>query len=198
VFFWLRPRETKRLLPLLVPALVVVHFALPGTIGSLKGAFFPEGGIVAEQQRIIPGNQLRSDGRLADIGPSLRQVARRPLFGQGFGTRIVGFDEKYNNAAILDDQWLGTLLETGLLGAGAWLWLIFRSIRRLGRAAKEDTSPRGWLLVGLASSIAAFAVGMLTYDAFGFTQVTFVFFVLLALAAVTLSLKAEARESARA
>jgi len=34
--------------------------------------------------------------------------------------------------------------------------------------------------------VTAFAVGMLTYDAFSFIQVTFVLFVLLALGAVTL------------
>jgi O-antigen ligase len=187
VFLWLRPRQTKRLWPLLVPALALVHFALPGTLGSLRGAFFPEGGLIAEQQRVVPGNELRSDGRLADIGPTLRQVARRPLLGQGYGTRVVGFDEKYNNAAILDDQWLGTLLETGIVGVVAWIWIFGRSIRRLGRGAREDDSHRAWLCVALAASIAAFGVGMLTYDTFGFTQITFVFFVLLALSSVLLS-----------
>jgi hypothetical protein len=36
VFLWLRPRETRRLWPAILPALVVIHFALPGTLGSIK------------------------------------------------------------------------------------------------------------------------------------------------------------------
>jgi O-antigen ligase len=183
VFLRLRPKETKRLWPLLVPALAIVHVAMPGTLGSLRAAFFPQGGLVAEQGRVIAGNELRSNGRLADIGPSLHEIAPRPFFGEGYGTRIVGFDEKYNNAPILDDQWLGTLVETGIVGFLAWVWIFCRCVRRLSRAAREDDSARGWLFTGLAGSIAAFGVGMATYDSFSFTQVTFVFFILLALAA---------------
>ena len=60
VFLWLRPRETKRLWPALLPLLVVTHFAAPGTLGSIKAAFFPHGGIVAQQQRT--GLGCDSDG----------------------------------------------------------------------------------------------------------------------------------------
>jgi predicted membrane channel-forming protein YqfA (hemolysin III family) len=60
-------------------------------------------------------------------------------------------------------------------------------VRRLSRAARQDDSARGWLYTGLAASIAAFAVGMATYDAFSFTQVAFVFFILFGLAGVVLS-----------
>src|SRR5262249_55891083 len=35
VFVCLRPREMKRLWPALIPALALIHFALPGTIGTL-------------------------------------------------------------------------------------------------------------------------------------------------------------------
>jgi polysaccharide biosynthesis protein PslJ len=181
VFLWLRPRQTFRLWPLVLPALVVVHLAVPGAIGGLRTTFFPEGGLFAEQSRVIEGNELRSDGRIADIAPTLQELSVNPLFGIGYGTRIVGFDNEVNNARILDDQWLATLLEIGMLGAFAWLWVVARAIRRLGRAAKRDTSAEGWLYVCLAASVTAFAVGMLTYDAFGFIQTSFVFFVLLAL-----------------
>jgi len=187
VYLRLRPKETKRLWPLVIPALAAVHIAMPGTLGSLRAAFFPRGGLIAQQSNIVAGNQLRSNGRLADIGPSLHELAPNPIFGQGYGTRIVGFNEKYNNAAILDDQWLGTLLETGIVGFFAWLWIFGRCVRRLSRAAREDDTPRGWLFTGLAAAIAAFGIGMATFDAFSFTQVAFVFFILLALAGVVLS-----------
>lgn len=182
VFLWLRPIETRRLWPVLLPALVVVHLVLPGTIGTLRASFFPEGGLIAEQQ-ISPGG--RGSGRVADLGPSLSEWSKSPVLGQGFGTRVV--DEERANALILDNQWLGTLLETGLVGALAWFWLFRRAVRRFGRAAKDDESDSGWLMAALAASLAAFAVGMLTFDAFSFIQVTFVAFILLGLGGVMLA-----------
>jgi O-antigen ligase len=178
VFLWLRPRETKRLWPVLLPAVLVIHFALPGTIGGLKKSFFPEGGLIAEQRY---GSGTRGSGRIADLGPGLREFSRRPLVGQGYGTRVV--DKERQNAPILDNQWLGTLLELGLLGALAWLWTFTRAIRRFARLAKQDVSEQGWLFAGLTASIFSYAVSMLTYDAFAFIQVTFLLFILVAIGA---------------
>lgn len=183
VFLWLRPRQTKRLWPLLLPALVVIHLALPGTIGTLKDSFFPAGGLIAQQRE---GEGSRGSGRIADLGPSLREFSERPVLGQGYGTRVVDEGPKLN-AFILDNQWLGTLLETGLVGAAGWLWLCVRAVRRFGRAAKNEESADGWLMAALAASVAAFAIGMLTFDAFSFIQVTFVSFIVLGLGAVRLS-----------
>ena len=81
---------------------------------------------------------------------------------------------------IYDVQWL---LEIGALGFFGWLWFFARVVRRLGKEAKEDDSERGWLLVSIAASVAAFAVGMLTFDAFSFIQVTFLMFVFVGLGA---------------
>ena len=179
VFLWLRPKETRRLWPALLPALIVLHFALPGTIGSLKQSFLPAGGLIAEQQK-DPG--WTGSGRIADLGPALDELRSNPMLGQGFGSRIVdprpgGF------AQILDNQWLSTLLEVGILGAIAWLWFFWRVVRRFGKEAKRDDSARGWLLAAVAASTAAFAVGMLTYDAFSFIQVTFLLFIMVGIGA---------------
>jgi len=91
------------------------------------------------------------------------------------------------NDQILDDQWLGILLETGVVGFVGWLLLLLRPIRRLGRAAKDDDSDRGWLCVALAASLATYAVGMLTFDAFAFIQVNFLLFIVLGLAVAVLA-----------
>ena len=48
-----------------------------------------------------------------------------------------------------------------------------------------------WLFAGLAASITGFGVGMLTFDAFSFTQVTFVFWILLGLSAAMLRINEE-------
>jgi O-antigen ligase len=185
VFLWLRPVETRRLWPMVVPAFLAVSIALPHTIGSFYAAFFPQGGLVAEQGQANTGSQ--DGGRLTDIGPSLREYTMTPLLGQGFGSRIsqrLGvIDSVKTTARILDDQWLGSLLETGALGTLGLLWLFVRPIRRLARRAKEDDGPEGWLAAALAASLYAFAVAMLTFDAFGFIQVTILVFLLLAISA---------------
>jgi hypothetical protein len=197
VFLLLRTEQTKKLWPLLIPALAVVHIALPGTLGTLRASLFPKGGLIAQQRNASVGS-----GRIATLGPALHSEWKpNPILGEGFGTRVTHPDQDVPvpNAPILDDQWLGILLETGVVGAISLAWLIIRFLRRAGSAAKHDMSPRGWLLVGLTASTAAYAVGMFTYDAFSFIQVTFMFFVLMGLGSAALAMnEAEARQPARA
>jgi hypothetical protein len=177
VFVMLRPRDMARLWPLLIPALLFVKVAAPGSLGTLH-AFFPRGGIINEQQNAAVGS-----GRLATLGPALHtEFKPNPLVGEGFGTRITKRTEiAAKNGPILDDQWLGILLETGLLGAVSLLWMFLRFMRQLGGEARRDQSPRGWLLTSIIASVAAFAAGMFLYDAFSFIQVTFLLFLFLGL-----------------
>jgi hypothetical protein len=183
--YWrFRRAEMKKLWPLVLPLLVVVHFALPGTLGTLKGAFLPKGGIIAEQSA---GAGTYGSGRIADLGPGLHDAKQHLMLGQGFGTRLTDRSEEKVNAPILDDQWLGTLLETGLFGVLAWLWLFGRFYRRMMNAARADDTPRAWLLAGLAASTLAFAVSLATYDTFSFIQVTILLFFQLGLGAAALA-----------
>ena len=183
ILLWLRPQETRRLWPLAIPALAAVHFAVPGTLGTIKDSFFPAGGLVEEQRG------YNDSGRVGDLRPTLAQASKKPLFGQGIGTRITISDPltgRSANSRVLDDQWLATLLETGVLGVLAWLWFFLSIVRRLGREAKRDSSERGWLLVALAASIGSFALGMIVFDAFSFVQETFLLYMLSGFAAVLL------------
>jgi hypothetical protein len=191
VYVWLRPRQMKRLWPTLIPLLAVVHVALPGAIGSFEHSLFPKGGL-AKQQSFSVGK-----GRLATAGPVLRKEFRPdPLLGEGFGTRIVKPDQyvKTPNAPITDDQALGSLAETGVLGAFALAWLFVRFVRRLAKEARRDESPRGWLLIALAASVAGYGVSMFTCDAFAYIQVTFMLFIFIGLGTVALRLAPAARD----
>lgn len=181
VYVLLRPRETLRFWPALIPFPAVIHFALPGTLGGLRASFFPEGGVIAEQRN--PAESCTSSGRIADIGPTLDEVARQPLLGIGHGTRIVTGENV--NACILDNQWLATLLETGIIGLVAWVWFLTRFCRLLGgAAARRDRD--GDLCVALVAAVAAYATGMLTFDAFSFVQVTIILFLLMGVGASVL------------
>jgi hypothetical protein len=192
VFLWLRPGKTLRMWWAIIPLLVACNVLMPHTLGILKSSFFPEGGLINEQ-RSSEGSHT-AGGRATDFAPVLARVQERPIFGVGFATTVLPVpgqpaDQPLGVAdppptRILDNQWLGTLLETGYVGAIAWLWLFLRFARRLGRGAKRDDSEDGWLLVGVVAAIASHAVGMFTYDAFAFTQATFIMFILMAFGAV--------------
>jgi hypothetical protein len=182
VFSIVRPREARRLSPLLLLGLIAAFLVLPQALGTMESAFFPKHGLVADQTTVAYLGNGHVSGRLNTLGPNLHLWRKTPFFGQGFGTRIIDTsDPHYTNADILDDQWLGTLLETGAFGALALLWVIARSTRLLGRVARRRPSSDGLLAGALATSIVAFASGALTYDAFSFIQVTFLFFIALAL-----------------
>jgi polysaccharide biosynthesis protein PslJ len=177
--FILRPARMKRMWPLVVPLLLVVHLAMPGTLGTIKSAFLPSSGLIAQQQDAAVGS-----GRLATLGPALRkEFLPDPLVGEGYGTRVTTPDETVPipNGPILDDGWLGMLLETGVAGALAFLWVFVRFLRRVGGAAKHDDSSRGWFLAAVCASVAAYGVSMFFFDATSFIQVTFIFFILLGL-----------------
>jgi polysaccharide biosynthesis protein PslJ len=184
VFLWLRPTEVRRLWPALLLAPIVIHFALPGTLGALKHSFFPAGGLVAEQESMAGES---GSGRLADIGPALHEWKQDPLLGVGFGTRVIEGSSRGPRANILDNQWLGTLIETGAVGIFGWLWFFVRAVRRFGGEAKRDDSARGWLLASIAAGVAAYGVGMLTFDAFSFIQVTFLLFIFVGLGSAVMA-----------
>ena len=190
VYAWLRFDEVKRLWPLLVPAVVVVHLALPGAIGGIQGAFFPSQGLLADQTQY----QGRVSGER--VGPEFDRIKANPAFGQGYGTRITEAGLR-QNAHVLDNEWLGTTSETGLVGFAAWVWFFVRFIRRSGKEARRDRSPRGDFLVAAASAVTAFAVSMITFDAFAFIQVTFVMYVVAALGACAVATTSPWRTGSR-
>jgi hypothetical protein len=164
--------------------LIAIHFVLPGTLGAIKQSFLPAGGLVAEQKQSA---NTSGSGRLADLGPALTLWEAQPVLGQGYGTQVVNLNASGVDANIFDDQWLGTLVATGAAGLFGWLWFFVRFVRRCGAEAKRDDSERGWLLTAIAAGVAAFAVGMLTFDAFAFIQVTFLLFIFVGLGSALLA-----------
>jgi polysaccharide biosynthesis protein PslJ len=186
-FLFMRPRQTLRAWPLLVPAVLVIQFAVPGALRSVQNAFFPAGGLIAQQSSHA---DYTSKNRLSRWGPTLKEWERDPLFGEGYATRQPVL---HPETFVLDDQWLKTLVETGILGVLGWVWLFGRSVRRLTRRAKEEAPDGGWLEVSLAASIISFAIGMWFYDTFSFIQVTVMLLILVALSAALVQADGEPR-----
>jgi hypothetical protein len=189
VVLWiLKPAETRRLVPkMIIPILLAAHVAMPGTLGTLKSSIFPTGGIVnAESNADVDWHSNYGKGRIGEWGPALQEWQLTPLFGQGAGTRVSDLEDPKMNAPILDDQWLWSLLELGIFGVFALLWFFVAAIRRFGRLAKRDRTENSWLFTGLAASTAAYAIGMLTFDAFNFVQITMMMFLIVALGVAAL------------
>lgn len=176
LFSALEWQATKRFVPAAVVVIALSHFLMPGALGSLRASF--DFGRIEAEQRTNPSS-VTSGGRISDIAPSLSEFANRPLLGQGVGTRVTTGD--LANARILDNQWLGSLLDMGLVGVAGLAWLIARFVGRLCSRAVLAPERDSVLFVALASAALAYAAGMLTFDSLAFTQVTVVFFVILAI-----------------
>jgi polysaccharide biosynthesis protein PslJ len=181
---WIRPREFARLWLALIPTLVLLLVLVPSSFDSLKEAFLPEGGLAAEQHG---GAGMKGSGRLADVSPALEAFTQKPVLGQGYGSRDV--EDKTQTIPILDNEWLGTMLEMGALGTLSLVWVFARFLRQTTAEAKRNETARGSLLAAFAASVAAYGIGMLTFDAFSFIQITFVFFILLGLGSALLAIR---------
>ena len=164
-----------------LPLVVLGFLAVPKVFDTLLVSFLDVDGLVASQQT-SPG--FRGAGRLADLGPSLEQYVVRPFFGTGVGSRIVVGEDQ--NAYILDNQILGSMLETGAVGvigvAALTLVPLIMILRWTLTVAKRD--PRyGFLGFAIVVSGAGYTAALFFYDAFGFYQTFFVLCILYAIGA---------------
>jgi polysaccharide biosynthesis protein PslJ len=80
-----------------------------------------------------------------------------------------------------DNEWLGTLVQLGILGIVGTAWLVFGSLLTLGRFSRRVRGPRSDLAAACAAAIGAFGVSMFVFDAFAFVQSTIVSFMIAAI-----------------
>lgn len=141
---------------------VCMRLVVPGLIGTLLSLF--------KNLQDDPSVQGRTDD-YAMVGKFFRE---HPLFGRGFGTLLPA---RYGP---LDNQYLGSLVETGLLGLGTLVVLLFTGVfaARAARHASADRHVRD-LAQSLVASLVVLIAGYATYDAFGFTMSMALTFVLL-------------------
>jgi hypothetical protein len=192
VYLVFRPIQTVRFLPALPIVFIASLLLVPSLVRPTIDAFFPSGGLVGSQANELNEGGARTVGRLADIKLTVPDIEASPVVGHGIGTRVIDPfatarylpDGRYGG--ILDNQWLASLLEIGFLGIGALLWLMVRAARSLMAENRRRHGADPLLAASFAASILSFGVGMLFFDAFAFTQVTFMFFFVLALTAVFL------------
>lgn len=141
--------------------MIGVYLTIPGLLGAIRGMF---AGIGSD-------NSIASRTGSYDLALSL--VGRSPVLGRGLGTFIPDY-------RILDNQYLGTLIETGIVGLLVLLGLFAMAVRSCvsARADTDDPGRRG-LAVALIGSICAGASSFATFDAFSFPMLATVVFVLM-------------------
>lgn len=143
----------KLMLPFLVliTALVISTLLLP----SLPSVLLGRGGSIGDPA---------ASSRRAMIRPLLSGIKKAPVLGSGFGT-VLTYKTQDPRALERDPSgrvttfafewgWLDIWLKMGLLGVLAYLWLIFRVLKRLCGASEENKP----LAYGLFAAIIALAV----------------------------------------
>lgn len=139
----------------------VLYLFVRGLLGTLTSLFT---GI---------GTDSSAKSRTDSYSVAVDFIKREPLFGRGFRTFLPSY-------RILDNQYLGLLIEVGIVGLVALLTLTFTSIftSRAVRRGGSDASTRS-LAQALAASVAASAVSFALYDAFSFPMAASTFFLVI-------------------
>lgn len=164
----MRPRDmVLKVLPAGLLLLTVLALLKPQALGF-------------QLERLAPGtitDGLSSQGRSADYPAIVPDIRAHLLTGRGWGTY------EYR---ILDNNWLGLLLETGVLGTAAFAALVASVWTGARRVVGELGLPLGSPALAAAAGTTAFAVSMALFDALSFAQVPYFFLFSAALVAASL------------
>lgn len=163
VLFFGWPAGRRMSVLLVLPVFVIgLRFLIPGLVGTIKSLFTSF------------SNDDSIKGRTDDYAVVGQFIDKSPLVGRGFGTFLP------KDFITLDNQYLGTVIETGYLGLAALisLFLIGFFTARGIRVRSTDERTRD-LAQSLAASVMVAAFGYVTFDGLGFPMVTGLLFLLL-------------------
>jgi O-antigen ligase len=146
----------------LVVGVMAFSVVVPGLLGTIRSLF------------VNATSDPSTAGRTEDYGPALAYVQQRPFFGRGLGTFM---PELYRT---LDNQYLGIVIEAGIVGLAATLALFLGSMLVAGRSRRRMSSDEDRdLAQSLVAGLAVFAVSAATFDLFAFSMAVGVMFLLI-------------------
>jgi polysaccharide biosynthesis protein PslJ len=138
-----------------------VYLMVPGLLGTLRGLFI---GVSTDSS---------AQSRSGSFSLALDFFSRSPFIGRGFGTFLPAY-------RILDDQYLGLLIETGLVGLAAFLGLLIASVVNALWLRRHMTSPvDASLCIALAASVASASISLALFDGLSFPMSAGLMFLLL-------------------
>lgn len=159
------PKDRFRLIVFGIIGIIIIQLLMPGVLHQIKAHLTPS---------YFEANEVgNNNGRIEDYPIVYREFLKMPLLGRGFGT----YDPR--QFIFLDNQYLGTVVELGLLGLLAFAGIFVDALRRLRQTVKLVGETDQVLLVVFMAAVAVFTVGSFTFDTLGFPQPTYLFFTLL-------------------
>jgi O-antigen ligase len=154
-------RLRTRAIAFIVALMCVLYLTVPGLLGTLTSLFT---GISEDSSA-----QSRTDS----YSLAFEFIRRQPIFGRGFKTFLPSY-------RILDNQYLLTTIETGIVGLAAFLALLISAIALARRSRRQSTDPRVRSLAqALAASVTAAAFSFAFYDEFSFPMAASLLFIVL-------------------
>ena len=149
----LTKRQLRLALVALPVALVAFRILVPGLLGTIRALFTGA------------GTDISVAGRTSDYQAIAAYFAQSPWVGRGFGTFMPGL---YRT---LDNQYAGTLIESGLIGLAATIVLLLGS-SLAAFVASFAPRERSLRTLGRAVSISLLCAALLayTFDMFGFSM----------------------------
>ena len=143
----------------------IMYSVVPGMAGTLKGMFL---GVADDSSTVSRTNSYAAAFDIAQ---------RSPFVGRGFSTFLPQY-------LILDNQFLGLLIEVGVLGLAAFLVLVAMSIIIPWTATHRSTDA-GLRQLGAAvsASVAATALTFAFFDGLGFPMSAGLLFMMLGISA---------------
>ena len=155
--------------------LMVMRLAIPGLLGTIRYLF------------LHMFDDESYQGRKQEYSLVGDLIKQRPVFGRGFGTFL---PEIYT---YLDNQYLGLLIEVGIVGTTAFVGLLLVGIG-CGRGARRMADPETRSLgQALAGSILAALITVGTFDLLAFGIASGVLFLLIGCAGALWRLTAQNR-----
>jgi O-antigen ligase len=166
--------------------LVVLCFVLPTwTRGARRRAYAAILALSAAVYVMVPGllgtithlfTGISSDSsaksRSGSFSLAYDFISRAPIFGRGFLTFLPAY-------RILDDQYLGLLIETGVVGLLTYLGLLVSGVLGGLRLRRTANHIDGLLGVSLAASVASALASFALFDAFSFPMAASLSFLIL-------------------
>jgi len=155
------PRVRRRAVGVMVGLALMLFLLVHGFLGTMIGLF------------TSAASDSSVTSRTGSFPLAATFVAHAPIFGRGFGTFLPAF-------RIFDDQYLGMVVETGLVGLVALLSLFMSGVFEGVRIYRQAISSRDRSLgISLAASAASALVSFALFDAFSFPMSAILIFLLL-------------------
>lgn len=148
---WPATRRRKAYV-VIVGFFLTVYVGVPGLLGTLRNLF----------SGLLGGGDASTQSRTGSYSVAAQYISERPIFGRGFGTFLTSLH-------ILDNQYLGMIIDAGFVGLVALLGIFVTGVltARGVRRRSDDPGVRS-LAQSLAASAAVAGVSYATFDALGF------------------------------